>query len=139
MATPPMSADRVMKGLAQDPALLFAVACRMGATSLAILGPWDDQVEKERDPQGRITRTNWVRRFDPLGNAVAFICILYRMDDHGREVLDKIEWQVYIKQTDPDRPHIVVSHHAKGETHTVMEAQRAADKAATEAGWLLVD
>jgi hypothetical protein len=109
----------------------------MGATRLAILGPWSEQEEKERDPQGRITRINWVRRRDALGDAKSYICISYRMDGE-REVLDKIEWQVYIKQTDPNRPHII-SHHAKGETFSVMEAQRAADDAAVERGWLLVD
>ncbi|MDB4278081.1 hypothetical protein N9917_00465 [Deltaproteobacteria bacterium] len=141
--TPPqeavsMSADRVMRALAQDPKLLFDVACRMGATTLAILGPWSEQEEKERDEQSRITRINWVRRFDTQGQAKSYICVSFRKDDHGREVLDKIEWQVYIKQTKPGSSHIV-SHHAKGETFSVMEAQREADEAARERGWMLID
>jgi hypothetical protein len=127
---PPVDASRVLKALARDPALLFEVACMMGATKVAILGPWSDQTTKEHDPKSRITKINWVRRFDTTGHARVFICVHFRQED-DREVLERIEWAVYLKDGH--------KHLDKGECKTVLEAQRAADESARRAGWMLVD
>jgi len=121
---PQMDASRVMSALLKHPRLLWDVAERMGATRVAILGPWTPLEQQQPSPD----RVRWTRRLDPTGKCPVMVREIY---DH-RDVLAVTDWAVYLKGAEPGK------HYAKGEAETVKEAQDEADAAAREAGWMLV-
>lgn len=121
---PKLDATRVMGALLKHPALLWEVAERMGATRVAILGPWTALEQQQPSPD----RVEWTRRFDPTGKCPVIVRRIYDYEDE----LVKIDWAVYLKGAEPGK------HYASGETATVEEAQALADDAAREAGWMLV-